>query len=88
MEVHDTPILEVISGTLSENPSVVTNDTHGPRKCPHHEKQLEGHISMGEMALTWHIYLMMDKPLGRYFQVQSPYYHVAQCNQETPIPVS
>ena len=43
---------------------------------------------MGEMALTWHIYLMMEKPLGRYFQVQSPYYHVAQCNQETPIPVS
>ena len=29
---------------------------------------------------------MMEKPLGRYFQVLSPYYQVAQCNQETPIP--
>ena len=30
----------------------------------------------------------MDKPLGRYVQVLSPYYPVAQCNQKTPIPVS
>ena len=30
----------------------------------------------------------MEKPLGRYFQVQSPDYQAAQCNQKTPIPVS
>ena len=28
----------------------------------------------------------MEKPLGRYFQVWSPYYQVAQCNQKTLIP--
>ena len=27
-----------------------------------------------------------EKPLGRYFQVRSPYYQVALCNQKTPIP--
>ena len=26
--------------------------------------------------------------IGRYFQVQSPYYQAAQCNHKTPIPVS
>ena len=35
-----------------------------------------------------HFYLLMEKPLGGYFQVQSPYYQAAQCNQKTPIPVS
>ena len=30
----------------------------------------------------------MEKPLGRYFQVWSPYYQVTQCNQKAPIPVS
>ena len=30
----------------------------------------------------------MKKPLGCYFQVQSPHYQAAQCNQKTPIPVS
>ena len=25
----------------------------------------------------------MEKPLGRYFQIRSPYYQVAQCNQKT-----
>ena len=29
----------------------------------------------------------MEKPLGCYFQVRSPYYQVAQCNQKTAIPV-
>ena len=28
------------------------------------------------------------KPLGCYFQVQSPYYQTAQCNQKTPASVS
>ena len=33
-------------------------------------------------------YLLMEKPLGCFFQVWSPYYGVAQCNQKTPIAVS
>ena len=35
--------------------------------------------------LFWYFYLLMEKPLGCHFQVQSPYYQVAQCNQKTPI---
>ena len=33
-------------------------------------------------------YLLMEKPLGRYFQVQSPYYQATQRNQKTPISAS
>ena len=36
----------------------------------------------------WYFYLLMEKPLGHYFQVRSPYYQLAQCNQKTPISVS
>ena len=39
------------------------------------------------LKLYWYFYLLMEKPLGRYFQVRSPYYQAAQCNQKTPIPV-
>ena len=39
------------------------------------------------LKLPWYFYLLMEKPLGRYFQVRSPYYQAAQCNQKTPIPV-
>ena len=28
----------------------------------------------------------MEKPLDHYFQVWSPYYQMAKCNQKTPIP--
>ena len=35
---HETPILEVIFLTLTENSSVITNDTQGPQKYPHHRK--------------------------------------------------
>ena len=40
------------------------------------------------MALTLpqYFYLLIEKPLGCYFQVWSPYYQAAQCNQKTPIP--
>ena len=43
-----------------------------------------------EMALKlpWYLYQLMEKCLGHYFQVWSPYYQVAQCNQKTPIPIS
>ena len=40
------------------------------------------------LKLPRYFYLLMEKPLGRYFQVRSPYYQAAQCNQKTPIPVS
>ena len=40
------------------------------------------------LKLCWYFYLLMEKPFGRYFQVWSPYYQVAQCNQKTLIPVS
>ena len=35
-----------------------------------------------------YFYLLIEKPLGRFFQVWSPYYLVAQCNQKTLIFVS
>ena len=38
------------------------------------------------LKLPWYFYLLMEKPLGRYFQVRSPYYQTAKCNQKTPIP--
>ena len=34
----ETPMLEVIFVTLTENSFVVTNDTQGCRKYPHHRK--------------------------------------------------
>ena len=39
------------------------------------------------LKLPRYFYLLMEKPLGRYFQVRSSYYQAAQCNQKTPIPV-
>ena len=44
-------------------------------------------VEMQIHAWTY-FYLLMEKPLGRYFQVRSPYYQVAQCNQKTPIVLS
>ena len=38
-------------------------------------------------TLALHFYLLMEKPLGRFFQVRSPYYQITQWNQKTPIPV-
>ena len=38
--------------------------------------------------LNQYFYLLMEKPLGCYFQVRSPFYQAAQCNQKTPIPIS
>ena len=37
--------------------------------------------------LPQYFYLLMEKPLGCYFQVWSPYFQVAQCNQKTSIPI-
>ena len=39
---------------------------------------------MRDMALKLpqYFYLLMEKPLGLYFQVWSPYYKAAQCNQK------
>ena len=38
------------------------------------------------LKLPQYFYLLMEKPLGCYFQVRS-YSQAAQCNQKTPIPV-
>ena len=45
---------------------------------------------MREMALKLprYLYLLMEKPLGCYFQVWSSYNQVVQCNHKTPIPIS
>ena len=40
------------------------------------------------LKLPRDFYLLMEKPLGRYLKVQSPYYQAAECNQKTPSPVS
>ena len=40
------------------------------------------------LKLPEYFYLLIEKPLGRYFQVWSPYYQAAHCNQKTSIPVS
>ena len=34
------------------------------------------------LKLSQYSYLLMEKPLGRYFEVWSPYYQVAQWNQK------
>ena len=88
--MHETPIPEVIFVTLTENLSVVTNDTRDLRNIHTTGNSCRDALSCMNMALklTQYFYLLMEKPLGRYFQVQSPYYQAAQCNQKTPIPVS
>ena len=40
------------------------------------------------LKLPRYFYLLMEKLLDHYSQVRSLYYQAAQCNQETPIPVS
>ena len=40
------------------------------------------------LKLPRYFYLLMEKSLGCYFQVWSPYYQVAQYNQKTPISIS
>ena len=39
------------------------------------------------LKLPLYFYPLMEKPLGGYFQVWSPYYQVGHCNQKTPIPI-
>ena len=40
------------------------------------------------LKLPWYFYLLIEKSLGCYFQVWSPYYQAAQCNQKARVPVS
>ena len=44
---------------------------------------------MRDMALKLpqYFYMLMEKPLGHYFQVWSIYNLAAQCNRKTTIPV-
>ena len=51
-------------------------------------KPVENISSNMALKLPRYFYLLTEKPLGRYFQVGSPYYKPAQFNQKTPIPVS
>ena len=39
------------------------------------------------LKLPWYYNSLLEKPLGHYFQVRSPYYLAAQCNQKTTIHV-
>ena len=39
------------------------------------------------LNLPRYFYFMIEKPLGHYSQIRSPYYLAAQGNQKTPIPV-
>ena len=60
--VHETPILEIISVTLTKNSPVITNDTQRRREYPHHQKYLKGNTLMRNMALklTWYFYLLIS----------------------------
>ena len=40
------------------------------------------------LKLPQYFHLLMEKSLGCYFLLQSPYYQAPQCNQKTPIPTS
>ena len=88
--VHETPILEEIFVILTENSSVIINDTQAPEKYPHHWNKLQGHTSVHNMTLKLpqYFYLPLEKPLGSYFQDWSPYCQAVQCNQKTLVPVS
>ena len=47
--------------TLTENSSVVTNNTHGPQKYPHHRKKLYGRTTMHKHdAKTIPVFLHAD----------------------------
>ena len=53
-------------------------------------RKFKGHTSMCNITLelSQYFYLLMEKLLGHYYQVWSPYYQAAQCNQKKPIPLS
>ena len=60
--------------TLTENISVIINDTKGPQKYPsHRKKSRRDALPYANMALKLpqYFYLLMEKPLGCYFQVWS-----------------
>ena len=40
------------------------------------------------VRLSCYFYLVIEKCLGCYFQILSPYYQAVQCNKKTSIPVS
>ena len=59
MQAHETLILEVIFVTLTENSSVIKNDTQGLQKDLHHQ--------LMALKLSQYFHLLIEKPLGRYF---------------------
>ena len=63
--------------TLTENSSVVTNDTYRPLRNIHTTRSsCRDALPCMNMALKLpqYFYLLMEKPLGCYIQVWSPYY--------------
>ena len=46
------------------------------------------HKKLKTIEVKQYFYLLMEKPLGCCFQIQSSYYQAAQYNQKTVIPVS
>ena len=81
--VHETQILDVIFVTLTESSSVIIMTYRDLRNI-----HTTGN-SYRDMALKlMYFYLLVEKLLGHYFQVRSPYHQAAQCNQKTPISVS
>ena len=66
------------------------------RKIRTRNNSIFGHFSCsGCTSMCEHVtkttlvfFMLMEKPLGHYFQVWSPYYLPAKCNQKTPLPVS
>ena len=87
-KTEDALILEVIFVTLTENSSVVKNNTQGTLEISTpQEIAVRPHFHVRH-GTTQYFYLLIEKPFGRYFQVWSPYYQAAQCYHKTPLPVS
>ena len=88
--VHWTPILEVIFVTLTENSSVVTNDTQGPHTTRNihttRKSCRETHFHVQHYPKTIPVFLPADREaswllLPSYAFLLS-YYQVVQCNQK------
>ena len=70
--------------TLIENSSVVTMTPSNIRNIHTTGKSCRDALPCTNMALKLpqYFYLLMEKTLGYYFQVQSVYYQAVQCNQK------
>ena len=84
--VHETPVFEVIFTTLTENSSIITNDTKGPQNIHITGYNCSSTIHTQHDTKTTLVFLPVD---GETSCLLLPsYYHAARCNQKTTIPVS